>query len=206
MPPIRIVIVDEYPIHRQGLRTILGAESDMAIAGEAANGADGLTLARNARPDVVLLDIRLPDLDGVEVVRCIVDELRVTRPVILTSSECDEDIYRAVRAGARAYLLKTVAAEELVGTIRAVHAGQRRLPQALAARLVDRVHADALTTRELDVLRLIVQGRRNRSIARALAISEGTVKGHVRNILGKLRVTDRTQAATVALRRGLVHL
>jgi two-component system, NarL family, response regulator len=203
---IRVLIVDQHPIHREGLRAILGGQYDMAVAAEAATGVEGLALARYHRPDVALLDLSLPDLDGVDVIREIVDELRCTRAVILTSCEGDEDIYRALRAGARAYLLKTVAAEELLRTIRDVHAGQRRLPQALAARLVDRVHGDELTRREMEVLRLIVLGRRNRHIARTLEISEGTVKGHVKNILGKLHVSDRTQAATVALRRGIVHL
>ena len=202
---IRVLVVDEHPIHREGLRAILGAQCDMVVAAEAATGTEGLALARHHRPDVALLDLELPDIDGVDVIRGIVEELRGTRPVILTSCEGDEDIYRALRAGACAYLLQTVAAEELLGTIRDVHAGQQRLPQSLAARLAGRVNGDALTRREIEVLRLIVQGSRNRHIARTLAISEGTVKGHVKNILGKLHVSDRTQAATVALRRGIVR-
>lgn len=202
MTLIRVLIIDLHPIHREGLRAIIGSQHDMVVAADAASGAEGLALAREHRPDVALLDLHLPDADGVDIIR----GLGTTRAVVLTSFEGDEDIYRAIRAGARAYLLKSVGAEELLGTIRDVHAGERRLPPALAARLMDRAHGHALTRREMEVLQQIVQGRRNRHIARALAISEGTVKGHVKSILGKLRVADRTQAATEALRRGIVHL
>ncbi|HEX7152984.1 MAG TPA: response regulator transcription factor [Thermoanaerobaculia bacterium] len=203
---VRVLVVDDHPVVREGLCALLGTQSDITIAGECGDGAEAIALARRTQPDVVLLDLLMPGLSGADVTATLRDECPAIRVIILTSFDGDEDIYRALRAGARAYLLKTASRDELLSTIRDVYAGQRRIPPHVAARLGERLAVEKLTDRELDVLRLIVLGRRNRAIARALGISEGTVKGHVNRILGKLHAIDRTQAATIAIRRGIVHL
>ena len=204
---IRILIADDHPVVREGLAAMIERRPDMTVVAEAATGRAALAAYRAAQPDVVLMDLRMPEMTGVEAIGAIRGEFPGARIIVLTTYDGDEDIYRGLQAGARAYLLKDAPRDELLDAIRAVHAGQSRIPPAVAARLAERVLAGPqLTARELEVLRGIVAGRSNKEIGAALSIGEGTVKAHVNNILGKLGVNDRTQAVTTALQRGIVHL
>ena len=178
----------------------------MTVVAEAANGRQAVDLFRQHEPDVVLMDLRMPVLTGLEATKAIRRDNPDARIIILTTYDGDEDIYRALQAGARAYLLKDVVREELLSTITRVHRGQRHIPGPVAARLAERLTFSELTSRELEVLRLIVKGMTNSEIAGELRISKGTVKIHINNILSKLGVSDRTQATTTALQRGIVHL
>jgi two-component system NarL family response regulator len=178
----------------------------MTVVAEAANGRQALEFFRQHRPDVTLMDLRMPEMDGIEAITAIRKEFPDSRFIVLTTFDGDEDIYRALQAGARSYLLKDMLQDGLIEAIRAVHAGQRRIPAQVANRLAERMDRTELTSRELEVLRLIVEGKSNKEIAAQLSIAEGTVKIHINNILSKLGVTDRTQAATFALKRGIIHL
>ena len=203
---IRILIADDHPIVREGLNALINDQPDMEVVAEAANGKNALRSALQNRPDVMLIDLRMPQMDGLETIIAIHEVWPQARIIILTTYDGDEDIYRALQAGAQAYLLKGVPRAELLETIRAVHAGHKRIPTDIAVKLVERISASDLTEREIDVLKLIVAGQNNNEIGNSLAITEGTVKSHVNRILRKLGVNDRTQAATEALRRGIVHL
>ena len=203
---IRILLADDHPIVRDGLAAVIEDQPDMTVVAQAATGDGAVALALQLRPDVVLMDLRMPGMGGVNAIRALRAQWPQVRVVVLTTYDGDEDIYRALQAGARAYLLKDTPRADLLDAIRAVHQGQTRIPPEVAAKLAERVAGQELTARELDVLRLLVLGRSNREIAAALHVGEGTVKFHVNNILGKLGVQDRTQAATEALRRGIVHL
>ncbi len=203
---IRVLVADDHPIVRDGLDAIINDQPDMRVVAEASNGREALRLALESRPDVLLIDLRMPQLDGLEAVMAIQKKWPDARIIILTTYDGDEDIYRAIQAGARAYLLKGVPRGELLDTIRAVHAGSKRIPPEVAAKLAERISTSELTDRELEVLHLIVAGQSNKEIGRTLSITEGTVKAHVNNLLGKMGVNDRTQAVTEALRRGLAHL
>jgi len=203
---IRLLIVDDHHIVRRGLAALINIEPDMTVVGEAGDGRQAIQLFKEHRPDVVLMDLRMPVMSGVDSIDAIRSEWPAARIIVLTTYDGDEDIYRALQAGASGYLLKELFSEELLGAIRAVHGGRRWVPQAVAERLAGRVGSPDLTARELEVLMLIVKGNTNREIASALAISEATVKTHVNNILGKLGVTDRSKAATLAVQRGIVHL
>lgn len=203
-PRTRILVVDDHAVVREGLVSLLQRQGDFQVVAEAADGASAIRLYREHQPDVVMLDMRLPDMDGAQVTAAVRAEFPQARLLILSSFDGDEDIYRALKAGARAYVLKDSTREELLAAVRTVAAGQRRIPAAVAERLAQRVEGSDLTVRELAVLRQIVSGRSNKQIATALAISEGTVKTHVKSILAKLDVADRTEAAVAALRRGLV--
>ncbi|MFL6353196.1 MAG: response regulator [Bryobacteraceae bacterium] len=203
---IRVMVVEDHHIVRQGLVALLNTLPDMAVVAQASDGKDALDLFRQHQPDVTLMDLRLPNMSGVEAVTEIRKQFPSARIIVLTTFDGDEDIYRALQAGARGYLLKGMFGEELMDAIRAVHAGKSRIPQVIAERLAVRMGASPLTTRELDVLKLIVSGKSNKEIGAELAISEATVKTHINSILSKLSVTDRTQAATTALQRGIVHL
>jgi DNA-binding NarL/FixJ family response regulator len=203
---IRILVADDNFLVRLGLGAVLNAQSGMTVIAEAGNGRQAVELFRQHAPDIVLMDLRMPLMTGVQATRAIRSEYPGARIIVLTTYDGDEDIYRALQAGARAYLLKDVLREDLLAAIRAVHAGQRHIPPAVAARLAERLPLSDLTARELEVLALIVKGMSNSEIGAALTISTGTVKIHVNNILSKLGVSDRTQAATTALQRGIVHL
>jgi two-component system NarL family response regulator len=203
---IRILIADDHPVVRQGLAAMIGRKRGMTVVAEASNGREVVDLFRQHRPDVTLLDLRMPQIDGVEAIAIIREEFRNARIIVLTTYDTDEDIYRGLSAGAMAYLLKGTSPDELLDTIRAVHAGQTRISPEVAAKLAARISIPELTARELEVLRLVVAGQSNREIGATLHISEGTVRAHINNILSKMGVSDRTQATTLAIKRGLVRL
>ncbi len=199
------MVVEDHHIVRQGLIALLNTVPDMAVVAESADGKEAIDLFRRHQPDVTLMDLRLPTVGGVEAVTQIRKEFPNARIIVLTTFDGDEDIYRALQAGARAYLLKGMFGEELMEAIRAVYAGKARIPPLVAERLAERMGGPALTARELEVLELIVSGNSNKEIGTELRISEATVKTHINSILSKLGVTDRTQAATTAIQRGIVH-
>lgn len=203
---IQIMVVDDHHIVRQGLVALIGTLPDMKVVAEAADGVQAVESYRKHRPDVTLMDLRLPTKNGVDAIIEIRREFPGARIIVLTTFDGDEDIYRALQAGAKGYLLKGMNADELTEAIRIVHAGKSRIPAVVAERLAERMGGPSLTARELDVLKLIVGGRSNKEIAGDLFISEATVKTHINSILSKLGVSDRTQAATTALQRGIVHL
>jgi DNA-binding NarL/FixJ family response regulator len=203
---IRIMVIDDQAVVRQGFVSLINTVPDMEVIAEGVNGQQAVELYRLHRPDVVLMDLRMPVMGGVEAIAAIRRAWPAARVIVLTAFDGDEDIYRSLQAGAQGYLLKDMFFEELEEAIRTVHAGGRRIPGVVAERLAERMGGSDLTGRELEVLELIVGGRSNKEIGAALGISEATVKSHVNNILSKLGVTDRTQAATTALQRGLVHL
>jgi DNA-binding NarL/FixJ family response regulator len=203
---IRILIVEDHAVVRQGLVALLNTVPEFQVVAQAADGELGLTLFREHKPDVTLMDLRLPHQNGVETIGRIRAEFPEARIIVLTTFDGDEDIYRALQAGAKGYLLKGMDGDVLMEAIRAVHAGKSRVPATVAERLAGRLSGPVLTERETDVLKQIVLGRSNKEIGTALFISEATVKTHINNLLGKLGVSDRTQAATTALQRGIVHL
>ena len=203
---IRIVVVDDQAVVRQGFVSLINTVADMEVIAEGTNGQQAIELYREHRPDVMLIDLRMPVLTGVEAIAAIRKEFSGARMIVLTTYDGDEDIYRSLQAGAQGYLLKDVFFEDLEDAIRKVHAGSRRIPSVVAERLAERMSGSDLTGRELEVLQQIVAGRSNKEIGSHLNISEATVKSHINNILSKLGVSDRTQAATTALQRGLVHL
>jgi DNA-binding NarL/FixJ family response regulator len=203
---IRIMIVEDHAVVRQGLVALLRTVPDFSVVAEAADGRESIALFRQHQPDITLMDLRLPQMNGVEAITSIRADFPQARIIVLTTFDGDEDIYRALQAGARGYLLKGMTGEELMDAIRSVYAGKSRIPASVAERLAERMSAPSLTARETEVLELIVGGNSNKEIAAALYISEATVKTHINSLLSKLGVTDRTQAATTALQRGIVHL
>lgn len=203
---IRVLCVDDHPLVRKGIASILANEPDIELAGEAENGADAIALYRALRPDVVLMDLRMRDLDGIETTRAIRAEFPHARVIVLTSYDGDQDIYRALDVGVRGYLLKETAHADVVGAIRTVHAGKRLMPADVAERLSEHFPQIALTPRETRVLELVARGLGNREIAKELGTASGTVKMHVQNLLDKLGAADRTHAVTIAIRRGILHI
>ena len=204
--PIRILSVEDHPVFRQGLAAIVSAERDMLLVGQASNAVDAVAEFRRHRPDITLMDIRLPGTDGTDALIAIRGEFPQARIIMLTTSDGDGDIQRAMRAGASGYILKSMHMDELLSVIRSVHAGRRHISPEVAARLAEHLGDDDLTARELDVLRLIRDGHRNKQIADQLAISENTVNFHIKNLVDKLQANDRTHAVTIALRRGLLQI
>jgi DNA-binding NarL/FixJ family response regulator len=198
--------VDDHPIVRDGIAAIIGLQPDMMLAGAAATGGEALERFLELRPDVTLVDLRLPDMSGFDLIKKIKDKSPNARIIVLSSHEGDVDIQRALEAGAQGYVVKGIVRGELFEIIRSVHAGKRRLPAAVAQKLAEHMADEAVSPRELEVLSLMAAGKRNKEIAGELSIAEDTVKMHVRNILSKLHVNDRTEAVTVALRRGIIHL
>jgi two-component system NarL family response regulator len=203
---IRIMVVDDHYVVRMGLVGSINIEPDIIVEVEASNGQQAIANFRRHHPDIVLMDLKLPDMTGVEATSTICREFPEASIIMLSTHDGEEDIYQSLQAGARTYLLKTAAREELIHTIRAVHAGERCISPAIGARLAERITHTELTLRELDVLKLIAAGKSNKEIGSALQIAEVTVKLHVGHILAKLKASDRTQAATTALRRGILHL
>ena len=204
--PIRILSVEDHPVFRQGLAAIVSAERDMLLVGQASNAVDAVAEFRRHRPDITLMDVRLPGTDGTDALIAIRGEFPQARIIMLTTSDGDGDIQRAMRAGASGYILKSMHMDELLSVIRLVHAGRRHISPEVAARLAEHLGDDDLTARELDVLRLIRDGHRNKQIADQLAISENTVNFHIKNLVDKLQANDRTHAVTIALRRGLLQI
>jgi two-component system, NarL family, response regulator len=203
---IRILAVDDHPMLREGIASLVASQSDMALVAEASTGREALEQFRNHQPDLTLMDLQMPDMDGIEAMVAIRDEFPEARIIVLTTYKGDVQVLRALKAGARAYLLKGLLRKELLETIRAVYAGKKRIPPEVAAVLADHAVDEALTAREIDVLRLIAGGNANKLIADQLSITEETVKGYVKSILSKLGASDRTHAVTVALKRGIIDL
>jgi DNA-binding NarL/FixJ family response regulator len=204
--PIRILLADDHHVLREGIRALATDEHDMAFVAEASNGQEAIEEFRKHRPDVVLMDLQMPDMNGIDAMIAIREEFPDARFIILTTYTGDVQISRALKAGARAYLLKSSLRKELLDTIRAVHAGQKRIPAEIAAQVADHLADDSLTSREIDVLRLIAAGNANKIVADKLSITEETTKGHVKSILSKLGANDRTHAVTIGLKRGIIEL
>jgi DNA-binding NarL/FixJ family response regulator len=203
---IRIVLADDHPLLRQGISALLADQPDMELVAEAATGREAIEQFRAHRPDVTLMDLQMPEMNGIDAMIAIRSEFSEARFIVLTTYTGDAQIVRALRAGARAYLLKSLLHRELLDTIRAVHAGQKRIPPAIAAEMAQHAMDDDLTPREIDVLRLIAAGNANSQVATQLSITEETVKAHVKNILSKLDANGRTHAVTIALKRGIIEL
>lgn len=204
--PIGVLVVEDHHVVRQGLVALLSLEEGIAVVGEAADGLEAVVRYRQCSPDVVLIDLRLPKLSGAEVIQRVRSESPGANFIVLTTYDGDEDIYRTLTAGARAYLLKGMTGAELIAAIRAVHAGESLIPSSVAEKLARRLGAQGLTPREADVLARIARGYNNRRIATELDVSITTVKTHVNNLMNKLGATDRTHAATIAIQRGIVTL
>ena len=203
--PIRILSVEDHPIVREGLSAVIGTQPDMVLVAEAANATEAIASFRQHRPDITLMDLRLPGPDGTDALIAIRGEFKNARIIMLTTSDCDGDIQRALRAGACAYILKNMLKAEMLAVIRSVHSGRRFVPPDVAARLAEHMGEEDLTGRELDVLRLIRDGHRNKQIADRLAIGETTVNFHIKNLVDKLGASDRGHAVTIAIRRGLLR-
>jgi two-component system NarL family response regulator len=203
---INVLIADDHSVVREGLASLIGRKADMAVVAGAGNGREAVDLWKKQRPDVTLLDLRMPELDGVGAIREIREQDNEARIIVLTTFDGDEDIFRAIQAGAKGYLLKDAPREALMDCIRRVHAGETCVPVHLAAKLAQRVSGETLSQREIDVLKLMAQGKSNKEIGSALFISEGTVKSHVKGIFAKMNVISRTEAVATATRRGLIQL
>jgi DNA-binding NarL/FixJ family response regulator len=204
--PIRVMLVDDHPAFRKGMAALIESEPGLEVVAQTGNGSEALELYREKQPDIVLMDLRLPGLGGVEATIAIRKEFPDARVIVLTTFDTDEDIYRAIQSGAKSYLLKDTPEDELAATIRAVHAGEPALPEKMAKRLAERQQRANLSPRETEVLQLLTKGRSNKEIAASLFLSEDTVKAHLKTLFAKLKVQDRTEAAISAIRHGIVHL
>lgn len=204
--PIKVLTVDDHPLLREGIAAVIEGQADMMLVAEATNGGEAITSFRTHRPDVTLMDLQMPDMNGVEAIIAIRSEFPDARIVVLTTYKGDVQALRAFKAGASGYLLKSMLRKELLETIRAVHAGRRRIPAEVAAEMAQHAAEDALTEREIEVLRLVAAGNTNRQVAAQLAIVEETVKAHMKSILAKLGANDRTHAVTIALKRGIIDI
>ena len=203
---IRVLTVDDHPLLRDGIAALIGSEEDMELIGEASNGREGLDLFRKFRPDVTLMDLQMPEMNGIDAIGAIRGEFPEARIIVLTTHPGDVQVSRALKAGARAYLMKGELRKELLETIRAVHAGQKRLSSEVAAEIAEHVTDSSLTPREIDVLRLVASGNANKEVGARLSLTEVTIKSHMKNILAKLGANDRTHAVTIALKRGIIDL
>lgn len=206
LTPIRVFSADDHPLLREGIAAVINNQPDMLMLAQAATGGEAVQMFRQHRPDVTLMDLRLPDMSGIDALIAIRAEFPEARVIMLTTFEGDVEIQRALKAGARGYLLKSNPPQELVETIRHVHAGKKAIPPQIAARLAEHFSDETLTEREIDVLRHIAGGNRNRDIGERLFISEETVKVHIKHIMEKLGASDRTQAVAIAVRRGIIQL
>ena len=203
---IRILTVDDHLLLREGIAAVLQAQSDMVLVGEASNGREAVDRFRQLRPDVTLMDLRMPDMNGIDAITAICREFRNARIIVLSTYAGDVQAAAALRAGASGYLLKNLVRTELLDTIRAIHAGKRRVPPEIATEIAEHVADDSLTERETEILKGVAAGKSNKRIAAELEISEGTVKTHMKSILPKLDASDRTHAVTIALKRGILDL
>jgi len=203
---IRVFSIDDHPLLREGIAALVNNQPDMTLVGVASTGAEGVELYKQHLPDVTLLDLRLPDMSGIDVLIAIRTEFSDARIIILTTFEGDVEIHRALEAGARGYVLKNMPPSELLDVIRQVHAGKKRIPSAIASQLAEHMSDESLTEREVEVLRQVADGNKNREIAKNLFISEETVKVHIKHIMEKLGATDRTQAVSIGVRRGIIQL
>jgi DNA-binding NarL/FixJ family response regulator len=203
---IRVLSVDDHPLVREGISTIINGQADMSLAGVASNGREGIEAFRVLRPDVTLMDLRLPDLSGLDLTIAIRSEFPDARIIVLTTFEGDVDVQRALKAGVRGYLLKSMPSQEMLDMIRQVHAGKRCVPAEIAAGLVEHFGDEALSRREVEVLEQVAAGHRNREIGSQLFIAEETVKVHMKHIMDKLNAKDRTQSVAIAVRRGIIQL
>jgi len=201
-----VLAVDDHPLLREGIAALIGSEEDMELVGEASNGREALDLFRKYQPDITLMDLRMPEMNGIDAIGAIRGEFPDARIIVLTTHPGDVQVSRALKAGARGYLLKGMLRKELMETIRAVHAGQKRLSSEVAAEIAEHATDHGLTPREIDVLRLVAVGNANKEVAARLSLTEVTVKSHVKNILAKLGASDRTHAVTIALKRGIIDL
>lgn len=204
--PIRVLCADDHPLVRKGIASILANETDVVLVGEAGSGQEAVEQFRKLQPDVVLMDLRMPEMNGIEATRMIRGEVPEARIIALTSYDGDQDIYRAIEAGVRGYILKEMVHTEVLRAIHTVHAGKRLMPAEVAERLSEYFPQMALTPREVEVLRLVAKGLANKEIAHELGTASGTIKMHIQNILAKLDASDRTHAVTIALDRGILHL
>ena len=203
---IRVLSIDDHPLVREGLAALINSQADMCVVGQGSTGHEAITLFRELQPDVALMDVRLPDMSGIDAMITILSGSPHARVIMVTSSEGDAEIERALEGGAKGYVLKSMPPREVLEAIRKVHAGKKAIPPEIAMQLANHMSDETLTAREIEILQQVAEGNRNRDIADRLFISEGTVKVHLQHIMDKLGASDRTQAITIAVRRGIIHL